>query len=820
MSKFLIGTIFCLLFTVIGLAQTTKSAFYVTGKVKVEQGVVDNTHIQVFRDGTLLNTIGVNNTGNFRVPLELNHVYIFKIGKEGYYSKDIEVDANVPKEVCDQNCSFPPYQLALLLYKTVPGVPEPKTQVGRISYNPKIDNFDAEFLRTNIELKENVQKMLSETKEQSKKYEEQSQEAKKDKYRTAISEADLLYNSKDYEKAMLRYRDAVLLFPEIMYPRNRVNQLYQLMIDEELKKTLGEPTQDNFLKYVNYADKKLGEREFSMAKVTYEKALKIKPDDEKVKNKLFNANTELLKMNDLAISEVTHRKEVYSSRVEKYNALIAKGDEMFLVEEFAKAKDYFAQAVTQIDENSYSLLMIEKIDAILGNNDAALKLAQERQEAETQRLREARNKAYTDAINEADRLFSERLYRDAQEYYELALTIKNFELYPQQQIRKIKDILADLQLRGEDYNRLLREGEAYMKEKDYLNARNSYSKAHSLIENEKFAQSKIEEIDRILNDLKDEEKSDKEYRSLLQQADNLANQKKYTDAIAVYQSALRIKPLEEFPKTEIKRIREILSREEDVQKRKMQLQTDYEKTIVLADEAFLRQSYMPARSLYQEALQLIAGQEYPISQIEKIDQQLREKKQQKKEQSKLDQIDFSNLDKISDDIRKAAYDEAMQLGNSFIETNEWGLARFYFRRALALYTADQPATQKLALVDSKIRGGNVDEAKYNELIKNAEEAFKTGDFSIAKFYFSKAHELKPNDTYTNDRLQIVNKFAESAAQRNADNEFSNTMDKANEAMKSKNYSVARFFYRKALSLKPTDEQAKSKLSEVEAIIGK
>jgi hypothetical protein len=41
---------------------------------------------------------------------------------------------------------------------------------------------------------------------------------------------------------------------------------------------------------------------------------------------------------------------------------------------------------------------------------------------------------------------------------------------------------------------------------------------------------------------------------------------------------------------------------------------------VQADEAFFRQSYSPARSLYQKALQIYSRQINPQSQIQKIDE--------------------------------------------------------------------------------------------------------------------------------------------------------------------------------------------------------
>lgn len=818
MSRILIGIILCLLVIVNTYAQQTVGHFYITGKVKVEQGLVDNTNIQVSRDGTLLSNVLVNQTGNFRIKLDLNHVYRFHFSKDGFYSKTIELDAHIPKEVCNTDCVFPPYQLSLILYKKVPGVEESSSEVGRISYNSQIDNFDAEMLRQKAPVKDEMNKILQETKKASSGYEQQSSKVKNDKFRKAVEEADQLFRAKEYEKAMHRYRDAVLIFPQIQYPRNQVNALYGLLLEEQLKTSLGTVTEENFLKYMNYGDLKFSEREYSMAKVSYEKALQLKPDNLTVKNKLYDCNQEYRKLQELALKEVEHRQTVYESRTGKYNDLIRQGDQKFELEQYAEAKDFYAQAATQIDENSYAVLMIKKIDELISDDAGALQLAIERDAAEKERLLKARNQAYNDAISEADRLLEQRLYRDAIEYYELALTIKSYELYPQKQIKIIREIMADLQLRGDDYNQLLRQADALFYNKSYSDARPLYVNAHQIIPDEKYALQKVAEIDRLQDQLKQEGAVSEKYNVFITAADRLFGEKKYTEAIAAYQQATMVKPNEDYPKQQIKKIRGILSGETDEQKRLAQLKNDYNQVILMADNAFNQQSYPRARSLYQEALQIIPGQEYPSSQIAKIDAIVREKKKLEATQSKLDQIDFSNLTNVSMEDRKAAFDEAMERGESFIKSKEWGIARFYFRRALALFPNDALATQKLGTVDEQILGANVNEAKYTEMVKKADEAYKTGDFGVAKFYYTKAKEANPTDEYVTDRLNVVTKLSESTANRTANKEFDASIQKGDEAFAVKNYSVARFFYRKALGLSPADESVKQKLSQVDALI--
>lgn len=796
----------------------TGEPLYITGKVRVEQGLVDGTTIDIFRNGGLLHRVTINRTGSFRVPLDLGQVYRFTFSKDGFYSKTVEIDTRVPADICDKDCSFPPYQVAVMLYKKVPGVDELKADVPRISYNPTVDNFDAEALRDASSIADETTRLLNEVKQQSEKYERESAQLKLKKFNDAIAEADRLKSQQRFEQAMLRYRDALMIFPDKSYPREQVNAMYDLLVAAQLLETIGAANNDNFPKYVAYGDKMFAEKEFTVAKVTWQKALLLRPDDQQLQQKFKKASDETEKLQQLAITEVNHHKRVYNVRTQRYNDLVKQAEQKFKEELLADALDLFSQAASQIDERSYAVLMVNKIKELMSNDELAQRLAKEREEADKKRLLEARNKAYDDAIAEADRMFGERLYHDAIEYYELALTIKSYELYPQNQIRAIRNILAKMQLVGEEYNRLIREADAMFNDQSYDEARSKYQLAHSMIANERYALLKIEEIDRILRKTDIDIELEEKYNALIEKADKLYVEKKFPDAIGLYQDALLLKPGEKYPEEQIRKIRENLSRESDAQKRLVQQQNDYDRTIGLADDAFSRQSYSSARSLYQEALRILPGQVYPRTKIDEIDRILKEQEEARKNQSVLERIDFSNLQTISTEEREAAYQEAMALGNQFMGTKEWGLARFYFRRALALKPSDKAATDKLNEVETIIRGDNANEAKYNEMVQRADEAFKTGDFNVARFYYTKAVEANPSDEYANERLKVSTQMVESTAARKINREYDAAMNKANEARVARNYSVARFFYRKALSHKPNDEEAKLKLYEVEELI--
>jgi tetratricopeptide (TPR) repeat protein len=816
MYRFLIIINIFFLFSIAGYSQQIKGNFFVTGKVKVDQGVVDGIHIEVYRNSVRVQDVVVNRTGTFRMAIDLGQLFRFNFKSEQYYSKTVEIDTHIPPDACKVDCNFPPYQLSLLLYKKVPGVSETSQQPGKISYNPKIDNFDAEILRQTTNMEAMIDEALNEVKQKSILYDQQFVRDKKQKYDKAINSGDSFFNSGNLDQAMLSYRDAAMIFPKEIYPRNRVDLAFQMLISKELNKNFGQPSEDNFLKYLNYGDLKFSEREYTVAKVAYENALLIRPQEQIIMTKLQNANAEVQKMKDLSREEIIHKDKVYVSRTQKYHELVTTGDQIFRKQDIVGAKDLYAQAATQIEENSYALLMLQKIGDIISNDDLSLKLSRDRDEAEKKRLAGARNQAYNDAIREADRQFNQRLYRDALETYELALTIKNYEFYPKQQISDINNILAKLQIEGEGYNRLLREGEVLLNTKSYSHARTCFLQAHEMITDEKYALQKIDEIDKILEKMKQEGAFQEQYNKSITEADELFNSRKYNEAITFYQKASLFKPSENYPKEQIFIIRRILSSESNDQKHLLQQQTDYEQTVLLADNSFNKQMFQIARSHYLKALSIFPQQEYPASQIKKIDEILAALvKKQIPAKTKLEEIDFSNLENLNEEDRDAAFKEAMALGESFSKSQEWGVARFYFRRALSLYPTSVPASQKLAESERMISGNDVDESKYADMIKKADESIKTGDISVAKFYYSKALEAKPNDTYVKERIEVADQLLRSTSARSDNREFEDAMSKGDEAFNAKNFILARFFYRKALSIKSENQSTKEKINQTE-----
>lgn len=815
-SKQVLAILSLFLVSLVMAGMVQENDFRVTGKVRVEQGLVDGSEIELYLGNQLQQKAIINRTGNFVFVLKIGQNYHLRFLKEGFYSKEIEIDTHIPPEICSADCQFPPYQLSVFLLKSVPGVEFGPPVAGRIAYNRKIDNFDVVIEEGKApDLKQIIENSISESRQKSQKLEKENFEKRLKSFRTQMAGAESYTRSRQYQEALESYRAAALLFPFDLQPREQIDQLFRLSAIYQLEQSFGKISEQNWLKYLNYADAKTAEREATLAMVAYELVLKVKPDNSDIRSKYNQARQDVEDLHKLALNEVQHKQQLAEKQIVRYKELIDDADVELRAENFIAARDQYALAAGQTDENSYALLMLKRIDEIFNDSDQAKKKAREQEEQEKLMIRQAREKAYHDAIAEADRLFENRLYRDAIEAYELALTIKSWEPYPTGQIRIIKDLLARLQISGAEYNSLLRLAEDQYNQNNYQLARTTYQAAHNLLPTETFALARIRQIDDLLARLERETENERQYRKVIASADSLFNLKSYQPAISAYQQALVLKKNEPYPNEQILKIRELIARENGSQRAALQQQTAYEQALASADKAFNEKQYQTARPLYVKALTIKPGETYPSQQITLIDNLFQRQSTAESASAILDRIDFNQLDKISRNELETAFREAMRLGNSFFVNHEWAIARFYFRKALVLVPGDNEAQSKLNDVEMQIRGGNANEALYQEMIRKGDEAFRSGDFAVARFYYTKALDAKPSDPYASERLEVTRHMISSESQRSANREFDQAIARGDEAAAAGNYPVARFFYRKALQLKPDDRMATQKINNME-----
>jgi tetratricopeptide (TPR) repeat protein len=276
------------------------------------------------------------------------------------------------------------------------------------------------------------------------------------------------------------------------------------------------------------------------------------------------------------------------------------------------------------------------------------------------------------------------------EPYQRASGIKSAEKYPQEQVAKINQILADQKLLDDKYQKAIADADAEMKAGKYNESRIFYANAGTLKPLEKLPKEKMAEIDVILADLQNKEENYSKYISV---ADASFADKKYEEAIISYNNALKIKPSETYPKTQVEKINGLMAEQK-------KLEADYQTAIASADKLFAATNYSEAVVGYRNALALKPAEKYPSDKIAESEKLLADAK-----------------------ALQASYEKAVADGDKYLSDKDFVNSLASFKSAGSLKPAEAYPKQKIAEVQAILDKNKAEGQRYQEAISQADKFF-------------------------------------------------------------------------------------------------
>lgn len=423
---------------------------------------------------------------------------------------------------------------------------------------------------------------------------------------------------------------------------------------------------------------------------------------------------------------------------------------------------------------------------------------------EEEEKRKKREAEYAAAISAADKAYSKQDWQTAKTEYNKAKTVKPNETYPQTKLDEIQKILDKDAAAQEQYLQIIAKADKAFNEQKYADAKAAYNEALAVKPRDEYPINKLKEIETLLAQ---QQQLEADYKNHISKGDAALVAKKYEEAKSNFNSALGIKSNEQYPKDKLAEIEAILAELNKEQLEKEKREKEYQAAIRQGDQLFSTQDWEHAKAAYQEAEKIKPEESYPKTKIKEIDDAL------------------ANA-KALDEQYKGVIAKADQL----LAGEKWNEAKTEYQNALNLKPKEQyPATKiseieaKLSELAEKEKAEKEKEKQYNELINKGDFSLENANFEDAKTFFTQASAIKENEQYPKDKIAQIDKIlAELAAkqkeQAELDKQYNNLIAKADQFFKDKNYAEAKNSYQFAADIKDKEQYPKDKLAEIEKIL--
>ncbi len=614
------------------------------------------------------------------------------------------------------------------------------------------------------------------------------------KYQMALEQGDNLYKNKDYKGALEAYNQALALKPNEMYPKQRVNQLNGTISAEEAKKQ--REIDAGYQNALVAAEKAATTKDFQSAKGFYQQALQFKPDDAALKSKLAEM--------DRLMAQESQNKQQQAEKQRQYQALIQKADQLYASKNYDAAKAVYQDAANAKPDERYPLQRIQEIDTQI--------------QAEQAQKLQKNQEGYQAAISSGNTMLAQKQYQNAKDAFQRALSFKPDDVFAKNKMTEIDNLIlqeqgqvAALKSKKTEFNGIIARADNFFTVKDYASAKSEYLKASQLLPDEQYPKQRLQEIDKqiAIEDVLKQREINSKYQSAIASANGLMSQKQYESAKKSFQEALSYKPDDIYTKNKLTEVDNLIKQEQTQQAAFQAKKNEFNTIVAGADKLFAAKNYPSARAEYQKALQLLPEEQYPKQKMQEIDRlsTLAEAEKQRELESK--------------------FKSALGAGNSYYAQKSYENARNSYQEALSYKPDDADVKNKIAEVDKLIRQEQAQQAalqtkktQYDGIISGADSYFDAKDYTSAKSEFAKALQMMPTEQYPRQKIMEIDKLlaAEAQKQRETDAKYQSAITAANGYYTQKSYANAKNSYQEALTYKPDDNLAKSRILEIENIM--
>jgi len=599
-------------------------------------------------------------------------------------------------------------------------------------------------------------------------------------FEAAVALGDQEFKKQNYGPARKAFQEALNHLPGETYPEEMISRITSLEAEqmaaeaekarlaaekaarEEAARLAAEAElEKRYADAVAAGDKFFNEKQYTPAIGQYRAALREKPQETYPRQRIAESETLLA---NLAAAQ------------KAYEEAIADGDREFRRQQYSAAREAFLRAQQAKSGEGYPGEMIARIDALLAEQARAAeeqarveaekqriaeeqarveaerlaRLEAERQAAEAEKARLAAEKAareeaarlaaeaelekrYADAVAAGDKFFNEKQYSPAIGQYRAALREKPQETYPRQRIAESETLLANLAAAQKAYEEAIADGDREFRRQQYSAAREAFLRAQQAKSGEGYPGEMIARIDALLAE---------QARAAEEQARVEAERQRIAEeqARAEAERLARLEAERQAAEAEKARLAAQKEAESAARTKIMSDETEalYAGIIATADQAFTEKEYNVSRAWYYKALEVKPGEAYPTGRITEINMILGSQQMSQREREFQGYIDKG--------------DEAFRAG-------EMAVARGWYNRSLSIRPDDEYARAQIADIQMKIAEklqGHT-ETSFLDYLREGDKALSGKNYNVARVWYHRARQLKPDDTRVAEKLQNLEK---------------------------------------------------------------
>ncbi len=361
----------------------------------------------------------------------------------------------------------------------------------------------------------------------------------------------------------------------------------------------------------------------------------------------------------------------------------------------------------------------------------------------------------------------------------------------------------------DSYESAIKKGDQLVAQKKYDEAIAAYKEADAIFPTETLPDKKIAEINSQVNK---QQNSAEVYQKIVEEADALASQQRYPEAIQKYKSAARLNPQDSYPNQKITEIENALAKKEAERQAFLNTEDKYNQAMARASVAYTRKDYASAKQYYQQALEIKPDESVPKARMQEIETVLAKKA-------------ADDAARAAEATQKAAFENEYKalvaMADEQFKAKKYDEARQNYAKAMNMKPSESYPAQRVKTIENAVASEQAalqksKEDGYAAAMAAANKALAQNQFSLAKESYQKALSIKPDDQYAKNRIIETDRLADDYAKKKSlEDQYRKVIETADGFLKNKELAKAKENYVQALALMPGDQYAQSKITSID-----